>query len=487
MIHLRAWRTGRIGSSIATRSCIRPRSSSPRISPRKENVARYGWAQAYLEQLVASADGYLPKLSDAYVEQMIETTTPGCTGPCPACRAKGLAWHPNGLWSWSPARPEQLECSACQTVFPNESFPETVEVNSSWGRGQKITFIGGETFVCFGYRQARPSISSIIRTRKVAHMTNIAETLALAHALTDDPRYARGVRLILLRLADVFPEYLVRAGYGYGETAGMDPHVAARQINNLPEDELVYPPNKPDRKIHTGYWSATRIGTSGMDGGWVVSIALAYDLTCSAQADGAPIYSADERKRVERDLLLESTYLALCDPAINNKSVGNRAGAAVVGMCVGHPGLVHFGLEGFRRCVDEWFLPDGGTSESPAYAMMTMNGIAPFALALRDYSDPPGYAPSGRAAAGPFQRLPRHAVWRLLAGSDLDPAGRSAFSAICGFVSFDANQRHFRRIAGRRLSHRAAPGAVEGNGRGRSVAGPVARFLAAACAGTGRA
>lgn len=367
----------------------------------KQNAARYDWAKAYLERLVASANGHLSELSDAYIEQMIETTTPGTTGPCPACRAKGLPWHPNGQWSWSSARPDELQCTACRTTFPNEAFPETVEVESRWGKGQKITFVGGDTFVCFGYRQARPSLSSIIRARKLSHMTSIAETLALAYVLTDDPRYARGVRPILLRLADVFPEYLVRAGYGYGETAGMDPHLAARRINNLPEDELVYPPNKPDRRLYTGYWSATRIGTSGMDGGWVVSVTLAYDLTCTAQDGGTPIYSEEERKRIEHDLLLESAYLALCDPAINNKSVGNRAGAAVVGLCVGHPGLVHFGLEGFQRCVDEWFLPDGGTSESPAYAMMTMNGIAPFALALRDYSDPPGYQyPNGRRLDG---------------------------------------------------------------------------------------
>ena len=160
----------------------------------------------------------------------------------------------------------------------------------------------------------------------------------------------------------------------------MDPHVAARQIDNLPEDELVYPPNKPDRKIYTGYWSASRIGTSGMDGGWVVPIAVAYDLTCSAQEDGSPVYSDEEKKRIEHDLLLESVYLAICDPAINNKSAGNRAGRRSWGCASGHPGLVHFGLEGFQRCVDGWFLPDGGTSESPAYAMMTMSGIRSFRL-----------------------------------------------------------------------------------------------------------
>ena len=363
----------------------------------RENVRRYRWARDYVDRTKTSADGVLRKLSDEYLEAMIEPTTPGCVGPCPACRAKGLPWHPNGQWRWSSSRPHQITCSVCKTRFPNDEFPEDVVVECTWGRGQKFTFIGGDTFKCFSYTKARPSISGIIRANKVTHMAGQADALAVAHALTEDPRYARGVKTILLRFAEVFPEYLVRAGYGYGEYAGMDPHVAARQIGNLPEDELVYPPNKPDRKIHTGYWSASRIGTSGMDGGWVVRMTLAYDLTCTAEENGAPVYSNDERILVERDLLLESVYLAICDPAINNKSVGNRAGATVVGMCVGHPGLVRFGLDGFEKCVEEWFLPDGGTSESPAYAMMTMGGIRPFAMALRDYSDPPGYAgPDGR-------------------------------------------------------------------------------------------
>jgi len=375
------------GSVVHPATIVKPQD----LTRAKENIGRYAWARDEADRVRRSADEALKTITPQYIEKMIERTTPGCTGPCPACRAKGLAWHPNGRWSWSPSRPDQLSCGACETVFPNEEFPETVVVESKWGRGQKFAFMGGETFKVFGYTQARPSLSGIIRARKVAYMTRLLETLGTAYALTDEPRYARGAKAILSRFADVFPEYLVYAGYGYGEYAGMDPHVAAERINNLPEDEVVYPPNKPNRKIHTGYWSASRIGTSGMDGGWVVSIAVAYDLTCMAEENGVPVYSKDEKLHIERDLLLEGAYLALCDPDINNKSVGNRAGAAVVGICVGHPGLVRFGVEGFQKAVDDWFLPDGGTSESPAYAMMTMSGLRPFALALRNYSDPPGY------------------------------------------------------------------------------------------------
>ncbi len=365
------------------------------IARAQENIQKHDWAKSYTDTLRETAEEIAQQISPAYLDNMIETTTPGCVGPCPACRAKGLPWHPNGQWSWSPEEPNNLQCSVCKTVFPNAEFPEDIAITSTWGGvEQTFTFVGGDTFKCFAYHQARPSISGITRVRKVQHISSQLQNLARAYVLTNDTRYAHAAKTILLRFAHVFPTYLVRAGYGYGEYAGMDPKIAAEHILDLPQDELVYPPNTPDRKIFAGYWAASRIGTSGMDGGWVVRMADAYSLTCTAQDNGKPIYTHEERLKIERDLLLESTYLAACDTSINNKSVGNRAGAAVVGMCVGHPGLVHFGLDGFVKTVNDWFLPDGGTSESPAYAMMTMNGIKPFALAFRDYSDPIGYQTS---------------------------------------------------------------------------------------------
>ncbi|PIZ42087.1 MAG: hypothetical protein COY42_18215 [Armatimonadetes bacterium CG_4_10_14_0_8_um_filter_66_14] len=357
----------------------------------KMNLERFDWAKQYLTNLRRSADAYATQLTPEYLSQVIERTTPGCVGPCPACRAKGLPWHPNGQWSWSASKPDQLTCSVCKTVFPNEEFPEEIVLQSTWDPEQKFGFVGGETFKCFGYTNARPSLSGIIRARKLGHATGQLHTLALAYALTDEPKYAQAAKAVLLRLAEVFPKYLVRAGYGYGEYTDCDPHVASERIDDLPNDELVYPPNRPDRKLYAGYWAASRVGSSGMDGGWVSNVAESYDLTCTAQAGDKPVYSDDERLRIERDVLLESTYLAACDDSINNKSVGNRAGCAMVGLVVGHPGLVRFGLDGFKRTVEEWFLPDGGTSESPAYAMMTMGGVDGFALMFRDYSDPEGY------------------------------------------------------------------------------------------------
>src|SRR5205823_2796139 len=197
-----------------------------------------------------------------------------------------------------------------------------------------------------------------------------------------------------------------------GEFADVDPHIAAAHISDLPSDELVYPPNVPDRKLYAGYWQAGRGAGTGQEGRLIRQLAEAYDWTC---CDGA--YGDAERTTIERGLLLEGTYLLSADPAINNKSIGNRATAALIGACVGHPALVRFGLDGFQRATQQWFLPDGGSPESPSYGMMALGGLTDLALAFRDYSDPPGYAD----ARG--QRLDHINLYR-------DPAYARAWEAI---------------------------------------------------------
>ncbi len=52
----------------------------------RKNIQRYPWARSYADRLRRSADAVLETLSREYLEQMIEPTTPGCVGPCPACR-----------------------------------------------------------------------------------------------------------------------------------------------------------------------------------------------------------------------------------------------------------------------------------------------------------------------------------------------------------------------------------------------------------------
>jgi hypothetical protein len=225
-------------------------------------------------------------------------------------------------------------------------------------------------------------------------MTARLQTLGRLYAVTEDAKYAQGAHLILTRLADVYPTYLVCAGYGYLEYADCDPHVAAERIDDLPTDEICAPPNKPDRKLPTGYWSASRNGSWGHEGGWELQVAEAYDLTCTAADERGPVYSMADRLRIERDVLLEGTYLCVCEPRLTNKSIRGRCAAAMIGAIVGHPGLVHWGVGQFSDAVHgEWFLQDGGAGECSSYAITVMTAVDKFMTVFRDYSDPVGYVP----------------------------------------------------------------------------------------------
>lgn len=402
----------------------------------RENLQRYTWAKSYVAGLERSAKTTGGKITPAYLAAMIPETTPGDTKftPCPACRDLGKPVHPHGMWNWKEMSPDQLTCQVCRTVFPNEKYPESIALQAKWGGPQTLTYCGAEPFVVFGYRTGRPSFTGAIRAHKVQHMANLCRTMAESYLLSGKLEAACGVREILLRFAACYPRWLVHTAYG--EYADMDPRIASQFINKLPEPELCPPPNKPDHRLHTGYWTAGRATGGGQESWFVRRMVESYDFTCEAkEADGTPLYTDAERRLIERDLLLEGTVLLVSDKQINNKSVGNRTAAALVGLCVGHPGLVRFGWDGFQQTIDEWFLPDGTTSESPAYAMMTLHNVWDMPQALRGYSEPEGYrAPDGK----------RRVAVDLYHGTAYERIWENCFKGLQGDLTFPAYADSYR-------------------------------------------
>ncbi|WP_339716660.1 hypothetical protein [Cyclobacterium amurskyense] len=358
----------------------------------KENIKNYDWARVHFDRIDAIIKQHIGKITPDFLNSMVEETTPGdpLWTPCPSCRDKGLPVHPHGLWSWDVENPEEIQCTECDAVFPNSEYPEEIVLTTTWGKPQKLTYCGGDPFVIFKYKEGRPSFTANIRSRKVQWIAGFCQTLAEGYLLTGNITYAATCREILLRFAKCYPGWLIHVGYG--EYADMDPKTAALNMMKLPEPELCPPPNVPDNALWTGFWSAGRASGVGLESDFVRKVVTAYDLTCQAKkSDGRPLYTEKDKYKIEKDLLLESTILLVCDKKLNNKSVSNRTAVALVGMCVGHPGLLRFGLEGFNMTVDGWYLPDGTTSESPFYGLMTLGGIWDMAQAAHGYSDPSGY------------------------------------------------------------------------------------------------
>lgn len=353
----------------------------------RENLRRHAWAQRVVEGLRAQAAFTLERgagpdgaagLRDL-VERMVPATTPTGVGftNCAACGANAI----HGAYDWDARDPERLVCTTCRTSYPNERFSEDVEFRAeragSGAGTQVIGFHGGYHYDFRGFA-LYSSWSGQIRARKVTYMAGQAQALATLYAATGESRYAALTRAILLRFAAVYPGYLVHSSYG--EWIDLPPRVVAERINDLPEDEWTIAPNRPDRKLHSGYWNSGRATGSGMEGSFIRQLAIAYDLVHDT-------LSEDERRTIERDLLRESIPLLLADPAKNNKSVANLTAAGIVGMVVGDPALVRAGADSFWHFVRRWFLPDGTTSESPAYGLMTLNGLWSFGEALHGYVD----------------------------------------------------------------------------------------------------
>ncbi|MBD2866496.1 immunoglobulin-like domain-containing protein [Paenibacillus oceani] len=323
------------------------------------------------------------------IVNMIPETTPlvDLFTPCPIQPEYGF---PHGVWTWSPLDPDKAYCGG--VAFPNETYPEEGVMTAYWGGStvQTITYYNRQSYDFAGF-QLSPSFTSYIRAKKVAYMSDQVGKIALLYRLTGDIAYAKQAKKILLRMAEVYPRWLLHSGYG--EYADMDPKDAAFAIGRLPSYELTAPPNVPNRQLHAGYWMAGRGMANGMEGLFILPLVTSYDLIRDAAAGPGLLLSDADRLAVERDLFLEASTLFVADPAYNNKSIFNRTAAAAIGVLIGEPELVRFGADAFDKFLTDWYKPDGTPAETAAYGLQVLQTMWKLGEILNGYSDPAGYVP----------------------------------------------------------------------------------------------
>lgn len=344
----------------------------------RENLRRHAWAGDVVERLREAVAATVAGGPDR-IEAFISTTTPASAQftNCPRCLGNEI----HGAYHWDPSDPDVLVCTTCGAHYPDPEYPEDVVFRATRaGAGQEVSYHGafGHPFNGFVLHS---SWTGNIRGRKVNHMVEQLRHLAVLYAVTGEDRYGDTAAAILLRFAQVYPNYLVHSGYG--EWTDLPPRLASARLTRLPDDEWTVPPNQPDRMLHAGYWMCGRATSGGQEGGFIQAMAVAYDLVRSR-------LDAEQRRTVEQDLLRESIPLLVADPALNNKSVANATAAGLVGLLLDDPTLVRFGSRVFWHFVHRWFLPDGGTPESPAYAHMALNPLIGFGDALHGRTLPDG-------------------------------------------------------------------------------------------------
>ena len=359
----------------------------------KENILKYKWAQHMEKSLISNANSKLKTFTDDYIKNMISEITPSTSTICPNCVKKGFILSSRGDWEWNLNNPDKIKCRVCGMEFPNDEYKETIKRISNWNSTQVISYVDMEDQICINYNHCKSTISGVIRGNKLLYMIASLDNIAYAYQLTKNVDYANLIKKVFNRLASVLPSYLIFAGYIYNEYADCDPKYVAENIQNLTKDPTQncrmlksYEIEENPKELYTGYWTASRLGTNGRDGTYAYYLAIAYDLikeTCNN----------DERNNYEKNILEQVAYLGINDDSINNKAVDNIKGVAFVGLAINNIKYIKFGLNQFIKTIDNWFLKDGGTSETAAYGIQTILGLNELGYAFKNYSDPEDYIP----------------------------------------------------------------------------------------------
>lgn len=319
------------------------------IERAKRNIERHEWARREFQNIINAAQWWM-ELPEDEIAEWIPEGTPFRVCNCPAC---GAHW---GVDPWKFLGDGRAQCRRCGTIFPNEDFPETgVETHlNPLGEREQITY----------YEDAegnRYRISGLLRYGRILKLGSLGY-LGRAYALTGDVAYAERVRLVLLRLAEVYPGYLAHDWYRI-----------YRDYSNLQSGKL------SGWKLH--------------DANTLIELCLAYDLTVNSG-----VYSDEDRSIIEEGVFREGArLLTTTSPrgcCVNDGPFLMAAGG-YIGKLLGEHDYVAWAIEpphGFFGFIEENFWRDGHWEDgSPSYESMALAKFYVLPEILQGYSDPPEY------------------------------------------------------------------------------------------------
>lgn len=382
------------------------------IARAQENCERYPWAKSIVDgwkRSVAFAMQQDREFFDGMITERTNWTTYGQN--CPACVGEKSSMGECGLWNWNVARPDEIQCKYCGTVYPNAEYPET---------GAMTCAQMGQTFEYYETPEERAhpgenpspyalqwcgkpihtSFSGVIRTKQTGWCLGQVLPMAKLYALTGDVMYAEHAAWIIDRFAQVYPKWLFHT-YD-GTFADCPPAEAARNLGQYGgggkfAPAVIVDPFRRHQKdgyalLGNGFWGGGRFGCSGSDGGSILSLTVAYDLIRdAAYEDGSPVISAEMAERIENDLIIACTDDCENWKDINNKCGRARVMSAASGIMFQRPESVRWALGAFEQLLANCFHSDGFCMESPSYSGMHLGEMRDIPEILRGYTDPEGY------------------------------------------------------------------------------------------------
>ncbi|HCA47348.1 MAG TPA: hypothetical protein DEP45_08285, partial [Armatimonadetes bacterium] len=319
------------------------------IQRAKQNIERHEWAQREFDAIKSRCEWWM-NLPDEEIATWIPEGTPFRVCDCPNC---GAAW---GVGPWTFLSDGRTQCKRCDTIYPNEKFPETgVEehVNPLGQREQINSYVDAD-----GKRFRLEGLRKYGRINKLGNLG----WLGRAYALTGDTAYAEKVRNVLLRLAEVYPAYIAHDWYN------------------------IYPDYS---NLQSGKMSGWKLH----DATTFIELCLAYDLTVESG-----VYSDEDRSLIEEGAFREAGRL-LTSTSPRGYCVNDgpflMAAGGYIGKLLGEHDYVAWAIEppnGFFGFIEENFWRDGHWEDgSPSYELMALNKFYVLPEIMQGYTDPPSY------------------------------------------------------------------------------------------------
>ena len=330
------------------------------VARAKKNIERHAWARKLLADMRNRGRFWLDLPPDD-LPHWIPELTPFRVVDCPAC---GAGWR----FAWGGGV-DELVCRKCTFTWPHPDYAETESHTFATpvGGEQTIPYHKGKPSTVYGAAQSEVyRLSGHLRYRRLGRLGSVGD-LGKVYALTGERPYAERTRLVLLRLAEVYPHYL--------------PHDWNR----------VY-------KDYGNLQSGKLCGWKLSDAGVFIQLATAYDLTYDSG-----VYSDEDKVRIEEGCFREFVRLMTATSprgcCINDGPTA-MGGGALAGLMIGSHEAVAWAVEppdGFVGFLEEYFVRDGHWYEaSPSYEGMSVNPLYVTPEALRGYSDPPTYTDGDR-------------------------------------------------------------------------------------------
>lgn len=323
------------------------------------NLKHYTWAQEQLAMLRKNSEFWM-NMPDKDIALWIPEDDAWFKCLCPNCFTQ-----PEYAWR-SLTSDGKLICANCKQVFPSEKFPEnqSYTVTTPHGKTRTIKYYKGPDQMT--HEENMGPKYHISGELNYMRLRNIGKSYAMAcvYALTGEKAYAEKVRRILLRFAEVYPDYMVK----FRATTYSSP------------EENYMAGKFCDWKYHDSYT--------------IINLASAYDLTCSSG-----LYSDADKLKIENGIFREYKWLVTAHPPTRdwclNAVPAHMSAGAVSGVMLGDHDLINWtlnGEHGLKAFTEKYYHRDGNWYEnSPSYASMANTPLCQLADILQNYSDAPSF------------------------------------------------------------------------------------------------